>query len=127
MSMKAVQGKIPYEAVLGVKPNLSGIREWGKKCWIHVKKGNKLGGHVCEGHWVGVNDESKGAWIYWRDTKTVTVECNVYFDPTSASVDRLKGEDWQFIKTTTNRLISSSTIPQTASTISQTTLPIGNH
>jgi len=40
---------------------MSGIREWGKKCWIRVEKGNKLGGRVCEGRWVGVDDESKGA------------------------------------------------------------------
>ena len=112
---KAVQGKMPYEAVLSVKPNLSGIHEWGKKCWICVKKGNKLGSHVHEGCWVGVDDESKGTWIYWRDTKTVTVECNVYFDPTSVSVDHLEGEDWQFVETTTDKpTSSSSTIPQTA-------------
>jgi len=97
MLTKAVQGKTPYEAVLGVKPNLSGIHEWGEKCWICVKKGNKLGSCVHEGHWVGVDNESKGARIYWQDTKTVSVECNVYFDPTSASVDHLEGEDWQFI------------------------------
>ena len=122
---KAVEGKTPYEAALGVKPDLSGVREWGEKCWIHVEKGSKLGGRVHEGHWVGVDDESKGARIYWRDTKTVTIERNVYFDPTSVSVDRLEGEDWQFVETTTDELTST---PQTSSTIPQTitapTLPI---
>ena len=54
----------------------------------------------------------------------MTVEHNVYFDPISMSVDHLEGEDWQFVEMTTDGLTSSSTIPQTASTISQTTLPI---
>jgi hypothetical protein len=108
-SMKAVEGKTPYEAALGMKPDLSGVREWGEKCWVRVEKGNKLGGRVREGRWVGVDDESKGARVYWRDTKTVTVERNVYFDPTSASVDRLEGEDWQFVETTTDELTSTPT------------------
>jgi len=107
--MKALEGKTPYKAALGVKPDLSGVQEWGEKCWIHVEKGNKLGGCVHEGHWVGVDDESKGACIYWWDTKMVTVKRNVYFDPTSASVNRLEGEDWQFIETTTDELTSTPT------------------
>lgn len=78
---KAVEGKTPYEAALGVKPDLSGVREWGEKCWVRVEKGSKLGGRVREGRWVGVDDESKGVRVYWPDTKTVSVERNVYFDP----------------------------------------------
>jgi hypothetical protein len=105
----AVKGKTPYEAALGVKPDLSSMREWGEKCWVRVEKGNKLGGRVREGRWVGVDDESKGARVYWCDTKTVTVERNIYFDPTSVSVDRLEGEDWQFVKTTTDELTSTPT------------------
>jgi len=111
---KAVEGKTPYKAALGVKLDLSGVREWGEKCWICVEKGSKLGGCVCEGHWFGVDDKSKGAHIYWQDTKMVTVKHNIYFDPTSMSVDHLEGEDWQFIEMTTDRLTTSPTIPQTA-------------
>jgi len=107
--------KSSYEAALGIKPDLTGIHEWGEKCWVRIEKGNKLGSRVCEGHWVGVDDESKGAQVYWRDTKTITVEWNIYFDPTGVSVDCLEGEDWQFVETTTDEpTSSSSTIPQTA-------------
>ena len=60
---------MPYKAALGVKPDLSGMREWGEKCWIHVEKGSKLGGHVHEGCWVGVDDKSKGACVYWQDMR----------------------------------------------------------
>jgi len=56
---------MPYKAALGMKPDLSGVREWGEKCWIHVEKGSKLGGCVREGCWVGVDDKSKGACVYW--------------------------------------------------------------
>ena len=41
----------------------------------------------------------------------MTVERNIYFDPTSASVDRLEGEDWQFVETTTDELTSKSPSP----------------
>jgi len=51
----------------------------------------------------------------------VTVERNIHFDPTSMSVDRLEGEDWQFIEMTANGLTTSPTIPQTATA---PTLPI---
>ena len=106
-----IEGKTPYEAALGMKPDLSGMCEWGEKCWVRVEKGNKLGGRVCEGHWVGVDDKSKGARIYWWDTKMVTVKWNVYFDPTSMSVDHLEGEDWQFVEMTTDGLTTLPTIP----------------
>jgi len=34
----------------------------------------KLGGRVKEGRWPGMDKELKGVWIYWPDSKTVTVE-----------------------------------------------------
>ena len=80
--------------------------------WICVEKGNKLSGCVHEGHWVGVDDESNECQIYWQDTKTVTVECNIYFNPASMSVDHIEGEDWEFVKTTTDKLTST---PQSCS------------
>ena len=43
-STKAVEGKTLYEAALGVKLDLSGVRKWGEKCWVCVEKGSKLGG-----------------------------------------------------------------------------------
>ena len=84
---KAVEGKTPYEAAFGVKADLSSVHKWGDKCWICVEKGNKLSGCVHEGHWVGVDDESNECQIYCQDTKMVTVECNIYFNPASMSVD----------------------------------------
>lgn len=88
---KAVEGMTPYEAAFGKKPDLRGLREWGESVWVHVEKGNKLGGQVCEGKWIGVNEESKGVQVYWPDTRTVTVERNTYYNDTSAS--HLEGEN----------------------------------
>ena len=81
---KAVEGMMPFEAAFGKKPDLKGVREWGEKTYVRVEGGTKLGGQVKEGHWLGVNDESKGVRIYWPDTKLVTVKRNVYYDNSSA-------------------------------------------
>ena len=98
-STKAVSGKTPYEAAFGKKPNLSDVREWGDKVWVRIEGGDKLGGRVREGKWMGVSDESKGVRVYWPDKKTVSTERNVYFDKTSSSVPRLEGEEWEFTET----------------------------
>ena len=85
-TMKAVEGMTPYEVVFGKKPNLGDLREWGEKVYVRLeKKGLKLGGRVCEGCWLGIDEESKGAWIYWPDTKSINVERNIYYDDMSAS------------------------------------------
>ena len=47
----------------------------------------KLGGRVCEGQWLGKDNESKGACIYWLENKSVTVERNIYHDNTSGRND----------------------------------------
>jgi hypothetical protein len=88
---KAVEGMTPYEAAFGKKPDLSLVQEWGEKVYVRVEKGNKLGGRVRQGRWLGVDEESKGVRVYWSDTKTVTIERNTYFDNSSAA--RLEGEE----------------------------------
>ena len=97
---KAVEGMTPFEAAFGKKPNLKGLREWGEKVWVRIEGGNKLGGRVREGRWLGVDEESKGVRVYWPDTGTVTVERNTYYDNSSAS--HLEGE--QNIQITTNEM-----------------------
>ena len=90
---KAVEGMTPYEAVFGKKPNMKNVREWGEKIWVRVEKGDKLGGRVREGRWLGIDEESKGIRVWWPDTKSVTVERNVYFDKTVSSSSRFEGEE----------------------------------
>jgi hypothetical protein len=97
---KAVHGKTPYEAAFGKKPDLSEVREWGEKVWVRIEGGDKLGGRVKEGRWMGVSEDSKGVRVYWPDKRTVSTERNVYYDKTSMSVSRLEGEEWDgFVET----------------------------
>ena len=77
---KAVCGKTPFEAAFGKKPDLSEVREWGEKVWMRIEGGDKLGGCVKEGRWMGISKESKGIRVYWPDKKTVSTERNVYYN-----------------------------------------------
>ena len=80
-STKAVDGKTPYKAAFGKKPDLLGVCEWGEKVWVRVEGGSKLGGRVRKGRWIGVEDNlSKGVRVYWPDKKTISVERNIYYD-----------------------------------------------
>src|SRR5271168_2816069 len=67
----------------------------GGKCVLKgeddVEKGTKLGGRVRGGKWLGVDEESKGARVYWPDNKTVTVERNIYYE--NPSVNRFEEEE----------------------------------
>jgi hypothetical protein len=83
----------PWEAMTGQKPDLSAVREWGKRCWVRLEKMDKSGGHMHKKHWVGIDDSSKGCHVYWLDTKSLMVEWNIYFDKTATSVVRLEGEN----------------------------------
>jgi hypothetical protein len=99
---KAVSGQTPYKATFGSKPDLQHVCKWGEKVWVRTETGNKLGGRVTEGHWMGIDDQSRGFRIYWPEKRSVTVEWNVYFDTSIVSASRLEGEEWQFIEMTTN-------------------------
>jgi hypothetical protein len=89
-TMKAVDGMTPFEAAFGKKPDLKKVREWGEKVSARIEGGTKLGGRVREGRWMGIDNESKGVRVYWPESKTVTVERNVYFD--NSLVSRLEEE-----------------------------------
>jgi hypothetical protein len=110
-STKAVAGNTPYEAAFGKKPDLSKVQEWGEKVWVRTeKKGNKLGGRVREGRWLGIDDTSKGVRVYWPDRRNVTVEWNVYYNKSGASASRFEGEDWEdFVETKADELTGTST------------------
>jgi len=60
-STKALDGMTLFEALMGDKPNLRGVQEWGCRVWVRNEKSAKLGGHVEEGVWVGFDDKSKGS------------------------------------------------------------------
>jgi hypothetical protein len=41
---KSVEGKTPFEAAFGSKPDLQHVREWGENVWVCTETGDKLGG-----------------------------------------------------------------------------------
>ena len=99
---KAVIEKTPFEAAFNKKPNLCEVREWGGKVWVRTEGGSKLGGRVQEGRWLGFDEKSNGICVYWPEKQVVSVEQNVYFNKSNASVPRLEGEDeWQLTKAKT--------------------------
>jgi len=111
---KAVDGMTPYEAAFGKKLNLSGVRGWGDKVWVRVEAGDKLGGRVKEGRWMGIDEQSKGVRVYWPDKRNVTVERNIYYNETCMSVSRFEGEDWDgFVEIETKPDSPNSKIPDT--------------
>ena len=66
----SVEGMTPYKAIFGKKPNLSEVREWGEKTWVRIKGGDKLGRHVRQGHWLGIDESSNRAWILARQVNS---------------------------------------------------------
>jgi GAG-pre-integrase domain len=101
-STRAVNGKTPYEATFGKKPDLCHVCEWGEKVWVRTETGDKLGERVTEGRWIGIDKWSKGFRINWPDKQTVSVEQNVHLDNQNTSGSHLEGEDWEFIETKTD-------------------------
>jgi len=102
MMTKAVNGMTPYEAVFRRKPDLWNVHEWGKKVWVWIEGSDKLGGHVHEGHWMGIDEQSKGVQIYWPDKKTVSVKWNVHYRKMDVSASHLEGEIDRIIETKAN-------------------------
>ena len=72
-AMKALDGKTPYEVFHSSKPNLKGLPEFGARVWVHNTDGSKLDGRAVVGHWVGFDEESSGHWIYFSETRTVSI------------------------------------------------------
>ena len=64
-----MQGKTPFEAAFGKKPDLMEVWEWGEKVWVRIEGGDKLGGQVHEGQWMGISEDLKGIRVYWPATK----------------------------------------------------------
>jgi hypothetical protein len=76
-STKALLDKTPYEAATTRKPDLSTVREWGSVVWVHDPTGSKLDPRAREGRWIGVDEQSKGARVYWLSRRTVSIEQNL--------------------------------------------------
>ena len=51
---------------------------------------------------MGIDEQSKGARIYWLDKKTVSIKRNIYYNRTIASASRFKEEEQGIVKMKAN-------------------------
>ena len=57
---KALDGKVLLEAATSSHPDLSQLQEWGCHVWVHDNCASKFEPCMCDGHWIGLDDASKG-------------------------------------------------------------------
>ena len=72
-------GKMPYEVLYGLIPDLKGLHEWGCEVWVHTPGGSKLDGRATTGRWISFDGESNSHWIFWPEKHSVTVKHSVLF------------------------------------------------
>jgi hypothetical protein len=77
---RALDGKTPFEARHGRKPDMSGIIPFGTKAWVKMVNAGKLEARSEPGYFVGYDDQSTGYRIYFPDKRTVKPEREVVFD-----------------------------------------------
>ncbi|PIL33575.1 transcription factor [Ganoderma sinense ZZ0214-1] len=93
---KNTPGSTPHKLATGEKPDLSQLPRFSATVWVHQEGVGKLDPKSKPGRWVGFDLESKGHRIYWPECRTVSVECNVRFEPedgtTTTVGTQLEGE-----------------------------------
>jgi len=114
-AMQTLDNKMPFEALFGSPPDLSGLRRWGCTVWVHNDSSSKLDVHAHEGCWLDFNRDSWAHRVYWpkpRKPGTVTIERNVYF----VSAALLKGEQL-LIPTVSGKQTAASDTPSTSNSL----------
>lgn len=77
----AVRGKTPYEAFFGRKPDLSMLRTFGCRAYVHVRKGLREAGWKTERCiYIGFEEGYKGFKCYNAETNKFVVSRDVIFD-----------------------------------------------
>jgi hypothetical protein len=78
---KALDGKTPYEAWHGRKPDVSHLREFGSKVWILIEgQKSKLTAKAQEMMFVGFDEGSKAIRYYDKSSRTVKSSRNFAFN-----------------------------------------------
>ena len=103
----ALKGKTPYQVLTGQKPDLSGFREFGSKCWV-LDQGNERGKLDAKSRpclFMGFAEGSKAYKLWDPAKKTFVKSRNVIFEvpgvaheellpsPSSAPKGESEGED----------------------------------
>jgi len=84
-----------------------------------VEGRDRLGRHIREGNWLWIDERGKWARVYWPDKMTVTVERNIYFNKSAASVSHAEGEERHIFETETDTPLPQKS-SQTRTTMSLT-------
>src|SRR5437879_3549776 len=78
---------MPFERLIGQKPNLAGVPEWGQRVWVHTAGNPKLDLQVAMVHWVRYDENSTHAHcIYWPGQQKVSVKHDVRFTDISTTI-----------------------------------------
>jgi len=102
-------------SLVRTSPHKFGLVIWESKVYVHTDKQSKLAGHVRAGYWVGWNEDtedarqSKGHQVYWRTTRTVTVEWSVIL--AVVEVDNNDGNEGEDDTTNTDNVPTPSHNP----------------
>jgi len=86
---RVLDSKTPFQALFGRPPDLSSLRVWGCRVWVHDPDRSKLDVRAREARWLGFDVDAKAHRVFWPGTGTVTVERNVYF----ATSAQFEGEE----------------------------------
>jgi len=79
-STHRLNGRTPYEAFYGVKPDIGDIHLWGSRIWVRDLSAGKLDPRGREGHFIGYDAESKGCRVYWPNSRLIGVERDLIFE-----------------------------------------------
>ena len=74
-------GKTPYEAMTGLRPNLSNMHVFGAVCYAYIQNPKKLEPRSREGIFVGYDKNSPAYLVYFPESmKVEKVRCVKFFD-----------------------------------------------
>jgi hypothetical protein len=86
MTTNHLQLTTPYQVLRNEAPDLSHVVPWGVNIWVKVNSVGKLDVRGLLGRFVGYDDESKAIRIYWPDSRSIGIECDVLFGKDSPNL-----------------------------------------
>ena len=80
-------GKTPFEAISGIKPNLSNMHVFGTACFAYIQNAKKLDPRSKEGIFVGYDKKSPAYLVYYpENNKIERVRCVKFSDFPNSNV-----------------------------------------
>ena len=87
-------GKTPFEAMTGIKPNLSNMHVFGTACFAYIQNAKKLDPRSKEGIFVGYDKKSPAYLVYYpENNKIERVRCVKFSDFRNSNVQDYSNDD----------------------------------